>query len=110
MGETERIIGQPRKIFLSFLDAETGGLSNPIVVGETSQVTLGPFVAEETETGHRFNSTIRMTATIRPLSRKIVIRLLQTAGIIRAPRCAYKTNIDFINRRRYNGHRRPKKR
>lgn len=36
-------------------------------------------------------------------------RLLQVLGVLRPPRLTYKTNMDYINKRRYNGHKRQKK-
>ena len=52
---------------------------------------------------------ITMSATLRPLPRRARVKLLQLAGILRAPRCTYRTNVALVNRRRYNGHRRPAK-
>lgn len=36
-------------------------------------------------------------------------RLLQVFGVLRSPRLTYRTNMDYINKRRYNGHKRQKK-
>lgn len=36
-------------------------------------------------------------------------RLLQVLGFLRPPRLTYRTNMDYINKRRYNGHKRQKK-
>lgn len=36
-------------------------------------------------------------------------RLLQVLGVLRSPRLTYRTNMDYINKRRYNGHKRQKK-
>ena len=51
--------------------------------------------------------TIRFHGTWRcNMSR---LRFFQFCGVKKAPRCTYKTNMDYINRRRYNGHKKPKK-
>lgn len=52
---------------------------------------------------------LHFTATLRRLKHKDLVRLMQTFGILRVPRCAFRTNKETINRRRYNGHKRPAK-
>ena len=69
-------------------------------------VTLVP---DEPEDRHPMVATIKVSATLRPIPRKARVKLLQLAGFLRAPRCTYRTNVALINRRRYNGHRRPAK-
>lgn len=36
-------------------------------------------------------------------------QLGQLLGLLKRPKLTYKTNMDYINKRRYNGHKRPKK-
>ena len=36
-------------------------------------------------------------------------QLGQLIGLLKRPKLTYKTNMDYINKRRYNGHKRPKK-
>ncbi len=52
---------------------------------------------------------IRFSVTLRRWKHKDLVRLKQTFGILRVPRCAFRTNKETINRRRYNGHKRPAK-
>lgn len=64
---------------------------------------------EDPEAPHFPAVRIQVTATLRRFPRKDKVKLLQLAGILRAPRFTYRTNVALVNRRRYNGHRRPAK-
>lgn len=97
---------QAVKLFLRRTDAPEAEPWQELTAGVCQ---LGPFEESETPTGHAFTSTLRCTLTLRPLGRKTFVRLMQTAGVMRRPRCTYKTNKDYINRRRYNGRRKPRR-
>ena len=95
---------QPVKFFLRRADANEAEPWQELTAG-TCQ--LGPFEESKTPSGYAFTSNLRFT--LRPLGRKTYIRLLQAAGVLCRPRFTYRTNNEAINRRRYNGRRKPKK-
>ena len=98
---------QPVKLFLRSKDADEGEPWQELAVADGRLTPFDEFKETETPAGHRFTGTLSFT--LRKLKRKELLRFLKVCGIIRSPRCTYRTNVALINRRRYNGHRRPAK-
>lgn len=98
---------QPVKVFLRRKDADEGEPWQELAVADGRLTPFDEFKETETPTGHRF--TGKISFTLRKPNRRKLLALLQECGIIRRPRFTYKTNVALINRRRYNGHRRPTK-
>lgn len=100
-----------------FMNTDSAKIAIRDANGELVETTASLKICSTLETIESIKSVDVKTYNLRPIKFVVRIsaklrnktRLFQVLGVLRPPKLTYKTNMEYVNRRRYNGHKRPKK-